>query len=225
MIITYYGASCFKAQSGETVLAFDPPSKEFPAKDFGLKLPRFQADIALISHSQHNDHSGYGTLSGKGENKCPFVIDGPGEYEIKSVQITGVKSFHDEVGGERNGANTVYAIEFENISLCHLGDFGEKELSAEAEEAVAGCDILFMPIYISDKSGETVMDPQKAAKMAAQIEPKIVIPMHYHEDKKMLKKFLDEFDGCDTKPIDKLTIKKKDFAEKKAEVVVLNPVV
>ncbi len=225
MVITYYGASCFKTQAGETVLAFDPPSREFSAKDFGLKLPRFQADVALISHGYHKDHGGYDTLSGKGENKHPFIVDGPGEYEIKGIQITGVRSFHDEVGGRRNGTNTVYVAEFENISLCHFGDFGEKELSSEVEEAVAGCDILFMPIYISDKSGEIVMDAQKAARIAAQVEPKIVIPMHYHEDKKMLKKFLDEFGGCDTKPIDKLTIKKKDLAEKKAEIVVLNPVV
>ncbi len=221
MIITYYGASCFKAQAGETVIAFDPPSKEFPAKDFGLKLPRFQTDVVLISHSQHKDHNGYDTLSGKGENKRPFIIDGPGEYEIKGIQITGVKSFHDEVGGERNGANTVYTVEFEGISLCHLGDFGEKELSPEVKEAVAGCDILFIPIHILDKSGETVMDPQKAAKIAAQIEPKMVIPMHYYRDKKMLKKFIDEFGNGAAKPIEKLTVKKRDLEEKRAELAIL----
>ncbi len=215
MIITYYGISCFKAQAGETVLAFDPPSKEFPAKDFGLKIPRFQADVVLISHGNHADHNGYGTLSGKGESAKPFVIDGPGEYEINGTQIVGVKSFHDEVGGEEKGVNTVYSVHFENISLCHVGDFGEKELSSEVKETIGKVDILFLNI-----DGEN-MNPQKASKIAAQINPRIVIPMHYHKNKNALKKFVDEFGDGVVKPVDKLTIKKKDLSEKGSEVVVL----
>lgn len=218
MVITYYGVSCFKAQAGETVLAFDPPSKEFPANDFGLKLPRFQTDVVLISHSQHKDHNGYDTLSGKGENKRPFIIDGPGEYEIKGVQIRGIKSFHDEISGEKMGLNTIYAVTFEDISICHLGDFGEKELRPETKEAMGKVDILFVNIDGSDTN------PQKATKMIAQIEPKIVIPMHYHKDHKALKKFLEEFGNGAVKPVEKLTIKKRDLGEKKTEVVVLSGV-
>lgn len=219
MIITYYGVSCFKAQSGETTLAFDPPAKEFNAKEFGLKPPRFQADIVLISHGRHKDHAGRDTLPGKGENKRPFIIEGPGEYEVKGVQVAGVKSFHDESEGKELGANTIYILEFEGVKICHMGDFGEAKLRPETKEAIDGVDILFMPIY------GPANNPQKAAKAAAQLGAKIIIPMHYHADKKALKNFLDEAGGCDTKPIEKLTIKKKDLAEKKAEVVVLSPAV
>ncbi len=219
MVITYYGVSCFKAQSGETTLAFDPPAKEFPSRDFGLKPPRFQADIVLISHGRHKDHAGRDTLPGKGENKKPFVIDGPGEYEVKGVRIAGVKSFHDEKEGEELGGNTIYILEFEGVKICHMGDFGEEKLKPETKEAIDGVDILFVPI------AGPANNPQKAAKIAAQLGAKIVIPAHYHEDAKALKKFLDEAGGCDVKPTDKLTIKKKDLAEKKSEVVVLNPVV
>ncbi|HDO23811.1 MAG TPA: hypothetical protein ENG99_01185 [bacterium] len=219
MVITYYGVSCLKVQSGETVLAFDPPSKEFPAKDYELKIPRFQADIVLISHSQHKDHNGHSTLAGK-----PSILDGPGEYEIKGIQIAGIKSFHDEVSGERNGLNTIYTLVFEDISICHMGDFGEKELESETEEAIGKVDILFVPISITDKSNKIVMDPQNAAKIVTQLEPKVVIPMHYHKDKKLLKKFLDEFGNGAVKPIEKLVIKKKDLEGKKAEVVVLSNV-
>ena len=218
MIITYYGVSCFKAQSGETTLAFDPFSDKFPAKDFGFKAPRFQADIVFVSH-WHFGHDGWERLSGKGQNETPLVLDGPGEYESKEVRVIGVKTFHDAENGKKLGQNTIFTADIEGISLCHFGDFGEEKLRSETKEVIDGIDILFMPI-----SGSAI-NPQKAARIAAQVEPKIVIPMHYHEDKKMLKKFLDEFGGCDTKPVDKLTIKKKDLAEKKVEIAVLNPII
>ncbi len=101
MVITYYGASCFKVQSGETVLVFNPPSKESE-----FKSPRFQANIILIS-SNHKDYNGWQNISGTAENKAPFVIDGPGEYEIGGIHIGGIAS----------GTNTIYAISLEDILM------------------------------------------------------------------------------------------------------------
>ena len=88
-------------------------------------------------------------------------------------------------------------------------------MSPAVKEAIGKVDILFLNI-----SGED-MNPQKASKIAAQINPKIVIPMHYHKDKTALKKFVDEFGDGVVKPVEKLTIKKKDLSEKGSEVVVL----
>ncbi len=198
MVITYYGVSCFKAQSGETVLAFDPPSKESE-----FKSPRFQADAVFVSHN-HKDHNGQDSLAGE-----PIVMDGPGEYEIKGVYIAGIRSLPD---------NTIFSLSFEDISVCHLGDFGESELRPETKEAIGKVDILFVNI----NGGE--MTPQKAARIVSQIEPKIVIPMHYHKDKNALKNFLDEFGNGGARPVEKLTIKKKDLSEKKTEVVVLSEI-
>lgn len=218
MIITYYGASCFKAQAGDTVLAFDPPSKKFPFSDFGFKTPRFQTDIVLISHSQHNEHNGYDMLSGKSEGSIPLIVDGPGEYEIGGVYVTGIKSFHDSESGEKYGLNTIYKVLIDNISICHLGDFGEKKLTPAMKELIGEVDILFVPI-----DGVSI-DYQDAAKISAQIGPKIVVPMHYHKDKNVLKKFLKEMGGDEVKPIDKISIKKKDLNELKMEVMVLDTV-
>jgi L-ascorbate metabolism protein UlaG (beta-lactamase superfamily) len=217
MVITYYGISCFKIQSGETVLVFDPPSKDFPVSDFGLKIPRFQTDIVLISHNQHKDHNGYETLPGKGDSEYPFIIDGPGDYEIQKVLIKGIKSFHDSELGKKFGLNTIYVVEIEGINICHMGDFGEKNLTGQIKESLRDIDILFIPIL-----GPS-MDPQMAAQIAAQIEAKIIIPMHYHKDKKALKKFLDEFGNGENKPVEKLTLKKKDIADKKGEAIILIP--
>ena len=165
MVITYYGLSCFRIQSGDTSLVFDLPSKKS-----GLKPPRFQADIFIQSHD-HDGHNGAGSIS---REKEFFLIDGPGEYEIKGVYVHGIKSFHDSSSGKKNGLNTIYVVRFENINLCFLGDFGEKEFRPELKEGLGKIDILFVPV-----GGETVLDAEGARSIISKIEPAIAIPMHY----------------------------------------------
>ena len=202
MVITYYGAACFKVQSGETVLAFNPPSKESE-----YKSPRFASDIVLVS-SNHKDYNGWESLLGKTEGAKPFVAEGQGEYEVSGIYIKGI--------GSNGRNNTVYSLVLEDISICHLGALS-KEMDPSLKEAVGEVDILFIPI-----GGGELLDPQKAAGAAIHLEAKIVIPMNYNESQ--LKQFIKEFGAGGTVAADKLTIKKKDLAEKKGEVVVLKPV-
>ena len=202
MVITYYGASCFKVQSGETVLAFNPPSKESE-----FKSPRFASDIVLVS-SNHKDYNGWENIPGKTANIKPFVADGKGEYEISGIYIKGI--------GSNGRNNTVYTLALEDISICHLGALS-KEMDPGLKEAVGEVDILFIPI-----GGGELLDPQKAAGAAIHLEAKIVIPMNYNESQ--LKQFIKEF-GPATSGTEKLTVKKKDLAEKKGEVVVLKSAV
>ena len=203
MIITYYGAACFKVQSGETVLAFNPPSKESE-----YKSPRFAPDIILVS-SNHKDYNGWENLPGKTEGAKPFVAEGQGEYEVSGIYIKGI--------GSNGRNNTVYTLALEDISICHLGALS-KEMDPSLKEAVGEVDILFIPI-----GGGELLDPQKAAGAAIHLEAKVVIPMNYNESQ--LKQFIKEFGAGEAAAADKLTIKKKDLAEKKGEVVVLKPAV
>lgn len=203
MVITYYGASCFKVQSGETVLAFNPPSKESE-----YKSPRFASDIVLVS-SNHKDYNGWENLPGKAEGGKPFVASGQGEYEISGIYIKGI--------GSNGHGNTVYSLTLEDISICHLGALS-KEMDPRLKEAVGEVDILFIPI-----GGGELLDPQKAASAAIHLEAKIVIPMNYNESQ--LKQFIKEFGADKTESLEKLTIKKKDLVEKKGEVVVLKSAV
>lgn len=207
MIITYQGAEFFKVQFGDTILAFNPISK-----DSKLKTSRFGADVALVSIN-HPDMNGGDQVSFGG--KEAFVISGPGEYEIKGVFIRGLLS-KSKYGGEEK-FNTVYLVELEGMRLCFLGAIDDG-LSAETNEAIDEVDILFLPI-----GGDGVLDPAKSAKMAVSIEPKIIIPMHYGDigEKDSLKKFLKESGEENVKAIDKLTIKKKDLEGKEGEIVVL----
>lgn len=212
MVITYHGLSCFKVQSGDTVLVFDLPSKKS-----GLKPPRFSFDISLQSH-EHPGHNGVSEIS---REKEYFLINGPGEYEIKGVYVQGFRAYHDSTSGKKYGLNTVYVVRFENIVLCFLGDFGEKSLRPELKEGLAKIDILFIPI-----AGETVLDSEAARNLINQIQPGIAIPMHYSTEgrkKDVLKSFLAEFGQKDAKPLEKLTIRKKDIPENRMQIIVLSP--
>ena len=207
MIITYHGAEFVKVQFGDIILAFNPVSKNSK-----LSTTKFGADVALVS-VKSPDMDGIEQVS-FGEKK-PFLINGPGEYEVREVYIRGFSSKSKYGGDDR--LNTIYLVNLEGMNLCFLGAI-DGDLPTEANEAIDDVDILFLPI-----GGSGVLDPAKANKMAVSIEPKIIIPIHYGNmrDKDALKRFLKESGDEGIKPIDKLTIKKKDLEGKEGDIVVL----
>lgn len=208
MIITYYGVEFFKVQFGDTVIGINPV-----AKDSKHKSGRFAADIALVSN-KHKDFSGIENLSFG--DKIPFVVDGPGEYEIKGVTVRGFLSKSDYEGTHK--LNTIYLVSLEDMKLCHLGALSDGDLGSDVKEQLEGIDILFVPV-----GGDSLLTPERAYKLAVALEPKIIIPMYYGEDgEKALKVFLKEGGAETVKAIDKLTLKKKDLEGKEGEIIVLS---
>ena len=208
MIITYFGAEFFKVQFGDITLAFNPISK-----DSNLKTSRFGADIVLNT-TYHSDFNGFDQVE-HGEKK-PFIISGPGEYEVNDVFIKGLPS-ESKYGG-KDLINTIYTVSLENMNICFLGAINNSELKSETIEALDDIDILFVPI-----GGDGVLDSAKAYKLAVSLQPKIIIPMHYGEigEKDSLKVFLKEA-GENPKSEAKLTIKKKDLDGKEGDIVLLD---
>jgi len=134
----------------------------------GLKLPaNLSADIVTVSH-QHEDHNFLTGVSGQ-----PFVVDMAGEYEIGGLSIDGVDSDHDQQGGAERGHNLMFRLGFSDLVVTHLGDLGGA-LEAKQLERLAGTDILLVPV-----GGHYTLDAKRAIEAINQIEPKIVIPMHY----------------------------------------------
>lgn len=209
MTINWYGQSCFQISSSQgknnhLSIVIDPFEE-----NIGLKLPRkLEADIALVSHD-HPDHNNIKRVSGS-----PFLIMGPGEYEIKGTYIMGIS-------GE--GETTIYTIEAEEIKICHLGDLGQKELSSDQLEKIGEVDILMLPV-----GGVFTINAEEAIKVMAQIEPKITIPMHYKIPQLKIKlegleKFLKAL-GIKSLPLlPKLSIKKKDISPEEVKIVLLQP--
>ena len=212
MLITWIGHSCFKLQdkSGSDGIAVvtDPFDKKV-----GLKPPAFEADIITVSHD-HYDHNNVKSLKGN-----PFIIDSAGEYDIKGVSVQGVGSYHDDKQGKERGPNIIYRIELDDISIAHLGDLGHT-LENKQLEVLVGIDILFVPI-----GGKYTLDAKQAVEVVSQIEPRIVIPMHYSVpglklDIAGVDKFIKEM-GINPTEEDKLKISKKDLPQDDMELVIL----
>ena len=216
MKLTWAGQACFqisvsngKDHSAEIVI--DPFDEKI-----GLKVPNFSADILLVTHN-HPDHNNTGAIKGS-----PFLIQNPGEYEVKGVFVQGIDSFHDESEGKERGKNTIYTIEAEDMRFCHLGDFGQKQLTDEQLDKIGRVDILMIPV-----GGTFTIDSSEAAKVIGQIEPKIVVPMHYGLPKlkyelEGVEKFLKAMGKNSVVPVDKLTIKSSALPKEGAmEIVVM----
>ncbi len=168
MEINWLGHSCFVLRGKNVTLITDPFSPQ-PGQPQGetLKLSKVNAPIVTISHN----HPGHNFAEGIGGN--PRVVRGPGEYEISDVLITGVPSYHDAKRGAERGRNTIYVIHMDDLVICHLGDLGHI-LQEEQLEEVADADILLIPI-----SGSNTLSAAQAAEVISQVEPHVVIPMHY----------------------------------------------
>lgn len=212
MIITWLGQSCFKIQDkvgpeGITVVT-DPFDKTV-----GLKVPNFEAQVVTISHD-HYDHNNAKALRGD-----PYVIDGAGEYDVKGVMVEGIESYHDDKKGEERGTNVMYRIELDDITVAHLGDLGHA-LDDKQLERLAGSDILLIPV-----GGVYTIDAKKAVEVVSQLEPRIVIPMHYKIPGLKIEldpvdKFVKEL-GLKPTEEEKLKINKKDLPQEDMELVVL----
>ena len=211
MIITYFDKQFFKIQQGDTVLAFNPVSKESKT---GISA-HFGSDIALIT-THHPDYNGVSQLS-RGERE-PFVASGPGDYEVKEIFIKGVSS--ETLIDSKKYINTIYILSVDNINIVFLGALSNGEFSKEAREEINSPDILFVPVGSKSYSlGGSLLDPKVSAKLALSFEPKMIIPMDY--DDASLKTFLKEIGEEKAETVDKLTLKLKDLEGKEGEVVVL----
>lgn len=168
MDIYFYGQACFKLKGKATSVVIDPYTPEF----VGFKLPKLEADMVLVSHT-HEDHNNVSAVKTEA-GESPFEIAGPGEYEKAGVAVIGVNSFHDTSSGSERGRNTMYSITIDDVKVAHLGDVGQEKLTDEQREELGSVDILLIPV-----GGTFTIDAKKAAAIAAQIEAKIIIPMHY----------------------------------------------
>lgn len=166
--IWHLGHATFRVKGKNVTVVFDPYNPEFS----GLPKLKLEADIVCVSH-QHNDHNFVDCVSGVGETP-PFVVSGPGEYEKSGVTIVGVSSYHDDNHGSERGKNTIYLVTIDDINIVHLGDLGQKKLEQDQVEALSSCDILMIPV-----GGTYTIEAKDAPDLISQLEPKIIIPMHY----------------------------------------------
>ncbi len=215
MVITWLGHSCFKIQTTNATILTDPYDN-----GIGIRLPKVTPDLVLVSHA-HEDHNNIAGVSG-----TPYVASAPGEYEVRGVFAYGLPAFHDANNGTERGIVTMFRIEAEDMKLAHLGDLGQTKLTDEQFEHLNGVDILFIPV-----GGHYTIDAKAAVDIITQLEPRIVIPMHYKIPGLDAKRF--PIDGVDkfVKQMgvtangqeEKLKVSKKDLPQEETKIIILKP--
>lgn len=209
MEISYLGHSSFRIKGKTSTVVTDP---------FDEKTGKFSrgvgANIVTVSHD-HGDHNFV-----KGVEGNPFVITGPGEYEVGGVSVIGIATWHDEQSGQERGQNTIYIIEIDGLRVAHLGDLGHS-LSEAALEEIGSVDVVLIPV-----GGKFTIDAKKAAEAVKQVDPWIAIPMHYKQEGINIEglgelgEFLKEIGKPDTVAEPKLVISSEKLPEE-LQVVVL----
>ena len=207
MDITWYGLSCFRIREGGVTVICDPYDRTV-----GLQLPKLRADIITVSHDQPG-HNSVDRIAGE-----PKILRGPGEYEIKNVFVTAATTFHKRRKDAPPERNVVFFLDFGDLTVGHLGDLGEIPTQSEIEELNLGeIDVLMVPVG----GGET-LDPTRAVEVIGMFEPRLVIPMHYHQPEltalwaanlEPVDKFLRELGATAPDPQEMLKISKSGLPE------------
>ena len=172
MKIKYYGHAAFLITPNQgSKIIIDP----YEPGAFGGQLSygkiKDQADIVLTSHD-HADHNFTKDLPG-----APQVVKGSGSKTVKGISIKGIATYHDPSKGNERGTNTIFTLKIDHIQLCHLGDLGHLLDDKELTE-IGPVDILLIPV-----GGYFTIDSKEATRVAEQIKPKILIPMHFKTEK------------------------------------------
>ena len=209
MDVTWLGHGCFRLRGRGAAVVTDP----YPPT-IGLKLGRLEADLVTVSH-EHENHSYTQAV------RDAYEIRGPGEYEVAGVSVIGIPTFHDSEKGAKQGRNTVFLIEIDDVRVCHLGDLGHSLEDSEAE-GISSPDVLLVPV-----GGRNAITAAQAAQVVRQLEPRYVVPMHYaipgiRLGLDPLDRFLKEMGVTATEPLPKLSVQASS-GEYETKVVVLEP--
>ncbi|MGH2459174.1 MAG: MBL fold metallo-hydrolase [Chloroflexota bacterium] len=211
MEIIWHGHAHFRIRGREGVVVTDPTLRKGNGS-----APRTTADVVTISHA-HPGHSQAGVVGGQ-----PRVLSGPGEYEVKGINIIGIPTFHDAERGKKYGKNVVYLIYLDDLVVCHLGDLGHLPTTDQVDQIGDKVDVLLVPV-----GGDGTIDAVQAVEVISLIDPRIVIPMHYQIGDLDLEldpvdKFLREMGVTDAEAQPKASITRSSLPEATA-VTVLQP--
>jgi L-ascorbate metabolism protein UlaG (beta-lactamase superfamily) len=136
-------------------------------REIGYEPLKLKGDIVTISHNTpgHNFASAV-----KGD---PYLIDGPGEFEIGGIFVTGIQTNGHSKKDPNEIRNTLYLFDFNGINVVHLGDLNRVPTQTEVED--------FGPVHIAlvPVGGGGSLTAIKATEVISLLEPNIVIPMHY----------------------------------------------
>ena len=212
MEINWFGHSCFRiSERGTATVVCDP----YNSAEVGYEPLKLKADIVTISHASpsHNDLKAV-----KGD---AYVIDGPGEYEVGGVFITGLQTDQKKTNGKSQLVNTLYLIDYFGITIAHLGDMMHVPTQTEVE-SLGPVHIALVPIGAGGALNAT-----EASEVISLFEPNIVIPMHYATtastaEIEPIGKFLKVMGLSEVETMPSLKVTRPDMLPEETKVVVLD---
>lgn len=204
MELTWYGRTCIRLKGRDAVVVADPYQSVVGPTGRGIT-----GEIVTYSHPDDNPlPRAKGKRSREGGSVIPtsledaFVLDGPGEYEVRQVLLTGVRTYRDDARGAQRGRQTTFVVELDGMHTIHLGDIGHL-LTEEKLGDIGSVDIACIPIG-------GALTATKAAELIAQLDPRIVVPMPVCEEEadcaEAMARFLHEMGTTPPQPQPKLTI-------------------
>jgi L-ascorbate metabolism protein UlaG (beta-lactamase superfamily) len=193
MELTWYGRTCIRLRGKDAVVVADPYQSIVGPTGRGIT-----GDIVTFSHPDDSPlPKAKGRLSRDGSTVLPssldesFVLDGPGEYEVHDVLLTGVRTYRDDQRGEERGRQVAFVVELDGVHTIHLGEIGHL-LTEEKLADIGSVDVACVPIG-------GALASTRAAELVAQLDPKIVVPMPVCNDEadcqEALAKFFHEMGG------------------------------
>lgn len=169
MQIKYLGHAAFVITSDRGVKIITDPYTTSPDLTYGEI--RTTADVVTVSHD-HFDHCNVAAVGGD-----PQVMRRAGVSAAKGIKLKGIISYHDDEGGRLRGNNIIFCFEVDGVKVCHLGDLGHL-LDDKQKAEIGSVDILLIPV-----GGYYTIDAKTATEVCDQLEPRVIIPMHYRTDK------------------------------------------
>jgi L-ascorbate metabolism protein UlaG (beta-lactamase superfamily) len=159
--LSWLGHACFRLRGRDVTILTDP----YAGDDWGYPPLALSANVVTISND-HPHHAAISAVEGH-----PHVLRGPGEYEIGGVLIWGVRTSRPP---ETHMRNTAFIIQIEELTICHLGDLATAPLTSDELTHIKDADVLLVPV-----GGNCTINAQQAAGVVSQVEPKLIVPMHY----------------------------------------------
>jgi L-ascorbate metabolism protein UlaG (beta-lactamase superfamily) len=198
--ITWLGHACFRLRGRDVTILTDP----YEGDDWGYAPLATSANVVTVSNA-HPHHAGVSRVDGQ-----PRVLRGPGEYEIGGALIWGVRTSNRPVqdGMPPPPRNTAFIIQVEELTICHLGDLASAPLAGDELTRINGSDVLLVPV-----GGHCTINASQAAEVVAQVEPKLIVPMHYATEETRghlplddIERFCKELGATDSAPRNRLSV-------------------
>jgi L-ascorbate metabolism protein UlaG (beta-lactamase superfamily) len=213
MKVKWLGHSAFKVTSDSGTSVITDPYSAFSGLSYGEI--KESADVVTISH-EHGDHNNAAAIQGN-----PELVKEAAPVEKRGIKFNGISTYHDDAGGSKRGGNTIFCFEIDGIRVCHLGDLGHPLGDKEAA-AIGEVDVVLTPV-----GGFFTIDAGTATGVCDQLAPKVIIPMHFKNDKcafpiSAVDDFLEGKTGVNKQGSSEVEFKKENLPAT-TQIVVLEP--